>query len=107
MPNKWNLPGGGVGRKEKPRDAARREAREEAGVKLGKLKKIGKFNIGDKEDLHVYHAHGHEGTPEHNFESKKLRWVHHSRAHKMRVVPSLKKILKHFSQKHAKKMFKE
>lgn len=106
MPNKWNLPGGGVDRKETPRAAARREAGEEAGIRIERLKKVGVFDDGEGGDLHVYHAHGHTGTPEINHESSKLKWVHHSAAHKMDVIPVLKPILKHFSKNHGSQIKK-
>lgn len=98
MPGKWNLPGGGLGREERPLAAAKRETREEAGVKIRKLRKVGKFSLGDGTSLHVYHAHGYEGAPVINFESKKLKWVHHSKAHRMDVLSRLRPILKHFSR---------
>jgi 8-oxo-dGTP pyrophosphatase MutT (NUDIX family) len=37
----WDLPGGGVRRRERPHDAARREIREELGVDLPKLRLLG------------------------------------------------------------------
>lgn len=40
-PEGWYFPGGGVGRKELPEDAARRELLEETGCKIGGLKLVG------------------------------------------------------------------
>jgi len=107
MPGKWNLPGGGVDKSETPRAAARREAGEEAGVRIKRLKKVGKYGDGDGGDLHVYHAHGHAGTPQINHESGALKWVHHSDAHKLDVIPVLRPILKHFSKEHGSKIGKK
>jgi 8-oxo-dGTP pyrophosphatase MutT (NUDIX family) len=107
MPGKWNLPGGGIDKKETPSEAAQREAGEEAGIKIRHLKKVGKFGDGEGGDLHVYHAHGHEGTPKINHESHKLKWVHHSQAHKMDVIPVLKPVLRHFSKEHGSKIKKK
>lgn len=36
-PNTWTFPGGGVDAGEKPQTAARREVREEVGIKLGEI----------------------------------------------------------------------
>jgi 8-oxo-dGTP pyrophosphatase MutT (NUDIX family) len=42
-PMKWDLPGGGVRRRERPEDAARRETREEVGVRLSELRPLGRY----------------------------------------------------------------
>ena len=46
---RWSLPGGGIGRNEKPKTAAVRETFEEAGVNLDerKVKSLGEFANGD------------------------------------------------------------
>ena len=38
---RWELPGGGIKRREEPRDAARREAREELGVEIDDWRLLG------------------------------------------------------------------
>jgi ADP-ribose pyrophosphatase YjhB (NUDIX family) len=40
---KWDLPGGGVRRGERPEEAARREVREEVGVVLSGLRALGRY----------------------------------------------------------------
>jgi len=42
-PMKWDLPGGGVRRGERPEEAARREVREEVGVSLKGLLPLGRY----------------------------------------------------------------
>jgi 8-oxo-dGTP pyrophosphatase MutT (NUDIX family) len=48
----WEVPGGGVKRREEPADAARREMREELGVELGDLAPLGELfaRIDSKRD---------------------------------------------------------
>jgi 8-oxo-dGTP pyrophosphatase MutT (NUDIX family) len=55
----WDLPGGGVKRRERPREAARREAREELGVDLDEWRSLGDLfeRIDFKRDtLCCFHA---------------------------------------------------
>jgi len=40
---KWDLPGGGVRRGERPEEAARREVREEVGISLKELRPLGRY----------------------------------------------------------------
>src|SRR5438128_2234185 len=40
---KWHLPGGGIGKRETPAEAAIREVKEEVGINLAKVIEIGKF----------------------------------------------------------------
>jgi len=40
-PSNWSLPGGGIGRRELPEQAARREMKEELGLTLGDVRALG------------------------------------------------------------------
>lgn len=42
-PDEWSLPGGGIGAREDPEAAARREIREELGLDMGTLEALGAF----------------------------------------------------------------
>jgi 8-oxo-dGTP pyrophosphatase MutT (NUDIX family) len=56
---KWDLPGGGVRRGERPEAAARREVREEVGVSLRDLRPLGSYTgteIYDKDTVFGYFA---------------------------------------------------
>jgi ADP-ribose pyrophosphatase YjhB (NUDIX family) len=58
---RWDLPGGGVKRREQPEEAARREAREEIGVELGPLRHLGAATF-DGNPRHVVHAFAGEAA---------------------------------------------
>ena len=58
-PMKWDLPGGGVRRGERPEDAARRETREEVGVSLSGLRPLGRYTgteYYDEDTVVCYYA---------------------------------------------------
>ncbi len=58
-PDAWCIPGGGVGWKENPEDAARREVEEEVGITLGELTSLGSTEdviSGSRHTSHLYHA---------------------------------------------------
>ncbi len=55
----WEIPGGGILPGESPDDAAQREMREEAGVRAGRLRALGKFwpnNAYLDEVIHIFAA---------------------------------------------------
>jgi 8-oxo-dGTP pyrophosphatase MutT (NUDIX family) len=56
---KWDLPGGGVRRRERPEAAARRETREEVGVRLSGLRPLGRYKgteYYDEDTVVCYYA---------------------------------------------------
>jgi ADP-ribose pyrophosphatase YjhB (NUDIX family) len=56
---KWELPGGGVRRGERPEEAARREVREEVGVSLSELLALGRYTgteYYDKDTVVCFYA---------------------------------------------------
>ena len=53
------LPGGGVGRREEPRDAAVREVREEVGIEIAAVELVGTFQStaeGKRDTIHLFRA---------------------------------------------------
>lgn len=72
--NVWNFIGGGVEPKEIPREAAIRELKEEAGLKL-KLKFCGKLKLQNKMAYFFVAVVKEEVRPKLNRESSGFRWV--------------------------------
>ncbi|GAB4478485.1 MAG: hypothetical protein OHK0018_09510 [Erythrobacter tepidarius] len=54
-PDVWGLPGGGLGRGEDPREAARREVREELGIELVRIEPIGTLEEVLSGSPHIAH----------------------------------------------------
>ncbi len=72
----WHLPGGGANRMERLDDAARREAREEAGADLGNLRLFGIFtNLaeGRADHIAVFLCEDFTYTGQHDGEIAELR----------------------------------
>jgi ADP-ribose pyrophosphatase len=62
----WEIPGGGILPGESPKDAAQREMREEAGVRAGRLRALGRFwpnNAYLDEVIHIFTAEDLEEDP--------------------------------------------
>jgi 8-oxo-dGTP pyrophosphatase MutT (NUDIX family) len=73
----WFLPGGGVKRRERLADAARREAREEAGATLRDLVLVGLYaNFGEHKSDHValFASSDFDVTGEHDEEIASVEW---------------------------------
>lgn len=49
-----DIPKGNVDKGEKPKQAAKRETKEETGIKAKKIEKIGKVPFSKNKDLHLY-----------------------------------------------------
>ncbi len=89
MPGMWNLPGGAVDPGERPVDAARREAMEEAAIQLGELREVDR-STWSWGQLTVFCAIDWSGDPEHNWESSEMRWVSLPEASRLPLVPGLR-----------------
>ena len=62
---KWDLPGGGVRRGERPEEAARREVREEVGVTLSGLRLLGRYTgteYYDRDTVVCFYARADDPT---------------------------------------------
>ncbi len=73
----WHMPGGGVDRGETLEQAARREAKEEAGATLGALELLGVYsNFWNRRTDHVavFVCEDFSVSEEHDWEIAELRW---------------------------------
>jgi len=72
----WFLPGGGLKRRERLADAARREAREEAGATIGALTFVGLYASfhGKSDHVALFAATDFEVTGEHDEEIAQVDW---------------------------------
>lgn len=73
----WFMPGGGIKRNETPEQAARREAREEAGAELGAVKLLGVYShFGEWKSDHniVFFCDDFTLTKKHDAEIAELKF---------------------------------
>jgi len=88
----WNLPGGNIDPGETPAQAAKREAVEEADIRISKLDAL----VSLKESwgtLHLFITDEWTGTPQINEESSEMRWVAVNAALGYDLVPGLRDAL--------------
>ena len=77
--NGWFMPGGGAKPKETLEDSARREAREEAGAELGKLRLVGIYtnlSEGRADHIALFLCEDFTYTGQHDREIAELRAFH-------------------------------
>lgn len=92
MPNKWNLPGGILDAGENEEQCARREAVEETGLTLGKLKLLG--SIPQSWGMfHLFYTNQFRGKVNLTWENTEFGWFSLDEAVKMDLVPPLKEEL--------------
>ncbi len=72
----WTLPGGGIEKDESPEAAAIREVKEETGLDLLSMTKIGAFLNTRKGETHVFYSTRFEGviSPTVKFEIMECKW---------------------------------
>ncbi len=73
----WTLPGGGVKKNEKLEDAARREVKEELGIEIGNIQKLGFYNSTaeyKKDTVYLFRAHVDEKDFKKNHEVSMAQW---------------------------------
>jgi 8-oxo-dGTP diphosphatase len=91
MPNKWNLPGGGVDNDESLEQAAIRECQEETGISIGGLTKISE-NIDTNENfkITIFYTQIKYTNVNINFESSDYAWVDKNTYQSYDYVPYVK-----------------
>jgi len=91
MPNKWNLPGGGVEDNESLEQAAIRECQEETGISIGGLTKINEnVDTNDNFQITIFHTKIKNSNVNMNFESSDYAWVDKNTYQPYDYVPYVK-----------------
>jgi len=91
MPNKWNLPGGGVEDNESLEQAAIRECQEETGISIGGLTKINEnVDMNDNFQITIFHSKIKGSNVNMNFESSDYAWVDKNTYQPYDYVPYVK-----------------
>jgi 8-oxo-dGTP pyrophosphatase MutT (NUDIX family) len=76
----WEIPGGEIGERESPAEAAARETLEETGWRPGPVRPLGSYypmNGRVDQRFHVFLAEGatHEGEPVDRSEAERVEWI--------------------------------
>jgi 8-oxo-dGTP pyrophosphatase MutT (NUDIX family) len=93
MPGRWNLPGGVIDAGETVEEAAAREAREEAGILVERLRYVGRAG-----EVAFFHAQQWRGPVKLDWESIAYAWVPVDRLDKFDTVPGLQRVLRRFAR---------
>ena len=94
MPNRWNLPGGGIDGGESAEQAAVRETQEEAGLTLQAPRLLGELEYVDGRLLAVFVADHFTGDLKINWESSAYEWVNESQLAGFDFVPPIEQALR-------------
>ena len=94
MPNRWNLPGGGIDGGESAEQAAVRETQEEAGLTLQAPRLLGELEYVDGRLLAVFVADQFTGDLKINWESSAYEWVDESQLAGFDFVPPIEQALR-------------
>lgn len=74
-PDKWDMPGGGIGAEEDLIEGIKREVREEAGLEIEKIELIGAYTIENDRLQLLAKAQSTEGVVKLSSEHNEFKWI--------------------------------
>lgn len=90
MPLHWSMPGGHIGEGESPYNAAKRELKEETGLKANTLFHLGVKYGKEGNKLYLYMCEDFDGEVQLNFEHSDHKWITVDEIDDYKTTPRMK-----------------